>query len=285
MLDRLPDELVLLIVEQLAPAPLVVNGYHKAQNTLRAHCLTARRYRRLVQPLLWRSLFFVDSTRYAKFVDLEGAHALRAHVRYLVVRPERNYGDDFTLAFNLGKVEPILPFLPNLVGLRLDGRHKEWSIDCFDPASLAMNHNLRLLQLAELKCTRILARFPQLEQLHMEDVTIKPDDITNSLDPALLPQLTALHIGDIYNPHDDQLDAAAPLHPREPSSLWLPRSVRAAAADSPDIQYALRDLGEACARAGRRLMWWEGELAEGELVSHEFWRYAREIKAARATGA
>ncbi|BGP47399.1 hypothetical protein JCM10450v2_003251 [Rhodotorula kratochvilovae] len=223
MLDRLPDELVLLVVEELAPAPLVRKGYHEAQNTLRALCLTARRYRRLAQPVLWRNLVFTDLRRSAKFVDLEGVNTLRDHVQSLVVEPERDYDNDFAPAFDLSEVESILPLLPNLVGLRLDGRHKAWTVDCFDPASLAMNHN--------------------------------------------------------------QLVAAVPLLSREQSSFWLPYSVEAAAAESMDIWDALRDLGDACARAGRRLLWWEGELAEGELVSHEFWQYAREIKAARATGA
>ncbi|BGP39299.1 hypothetical protein JCM10449v2_003237 [Rhodotorula kratochvilovae] len=358
MLDRLPDELVLLVVEELAPAPLVLKGYHEAQNTLKALCLTARRYRRLAQPVLWRNLVFTDLRRSAKLVQLQGVDTMRDHVRNLLVYFSRPREDGLAPSIELDRVYAILPLLPNLAGLRLDGSNLFWRRDCLELAKLRTGHHLRLLSLVELDCVGA-ATLPQLEQLHLYSITIEPADLARWLDSAYLPQLVALYLGDLHeprigpryshSPHShflaqldvvhtvdvktvraadkatppsppvallsshpwadfprhvmivwgagddpdpvpyclhrwaDQLDeAAAPFRPREPSSLWLPHAIRTVAAGFPAAQSALEELGEACARAGRRLMWWEGELGEGELVSHEFWRYAREIKAAKA---
>ncbi|BGP39345.1 hypothetical protein JCM10449v2_003283 [Rhodotorula kratochvilovae] len=359
MLDTLPDEVILLVLEHLAPKPLVLSGYFYDQITLRALCLASRRYRRLAQPVLWRNVAFTDSTRYGKFVRLKGVDALRDHVRYLVVQPVRRWEDDHDHVIDPAKFYAILPLHPNLAGLRLYGSNLFRRRDCFDLESLRANHHLRRLSLIDLDCAGA-ANLPQLEQLHLDYVAIEPAELTSWLDSAYLPRLVALHLGMLYEPsvgyhyipspppflaqleifqapdaqtvdaaefasppvppvallsscpwadlprhvlivsegEDDfdpipdflhnqasQLDTAAPLRPREPSSLWLPHFVRVAASKSPEAQRALDTLGEACARAGRRLMWWEGELAEGELVSHEFWQYARELKAARATGA
>ena len=83
-----------------------------------------------------------------------------------------------------------------------------------------------------------------------------------------------------------KLDASVRLIPPRPSSdppylLLLPLALRALAAAEPTVSPHLDALEALCDQSRIRIEWCE-DPPEGELVSPEFRRYARELRAARA---
>ncbi|GAA6055898.1 hypothetical protein JCM3770_002350 [Rhodotorula araucariae] len=62
----------------------------------------------------------------------------------------------------------------------------------------------------------------------------------------------------------------------------LPRCLEALAAADTVVGAALGAFVATCGRRGARVLWYDG--GDGELVSHEFWRYARDLKGASGGG-
>ncbi|BGP47441.1 hypothetical protein JCM10450v2_003293 [Rhodotorula kratochvilovae] len=76
-----------------------------------------------------------------------------------------------------------------------------------------------------------------------------------------------------------QVDAAPPIEGSHPRVLLLPRCLQALATSDEVVATVLDTFVATCARKDARLIWHAG--AEDDLVSREFWRYARQLKAAR----
>ncbi|BGP39296.1 hypothetical protein JCM10449v2_003234 [Rhodotorula kratochvilovae] len=340
MLDHLPHEIALLILEDLAPAPLVHLDYHEAQKTLRHLCLVSRRYRGIAQPVFWRSLFFVERTRFDQFAQLEGTADLLAHVRHLAVVPDKRAGVPPEDKLGLKKVETILPLLPNLESLWINAKQLDGDIDRFRLTAIKSNTHLEVIHLSDVCLNPAIfkrwfrsASLPALRAFYHDVYTLAFDRFTPHVDPDLLSQLdfvqtdgveaghkhsastplaaetrwpsplfVPLHVlVEVHQSHGRVIDRpdwsesgllsmwarelSSTAHPPadEPASLWIPRSALRGMATSPEVVATFNALQVACERAGRRLFWWDGELGEGELVSHEFWRYARGLRAARAT--
>ncbi|GAA5827887.1 hypothetical protein JCM3770_005620 [Rhodotorula araucariae] len=318
MLDGLPDELVLAILAHLSQPGVARWDYLERQEALCALCLTARRYRSLAQPLLWQQAR-IDSARDIALVLAPEVAALRRNLRFLGV----THGHTHWLAilallapnleelsslrrlsiegFVLFDSDPTVPF-PRLRELRLERVRVEPSVirSWLDAQRLP---HLRVLFFDRLHASeRSHPYFPSASEAllaQLDFIQTRVVDRPTSLRSPSAPPLAVEVVSILDLPHHALLQptfhrnvtvpelvhyiTVAGNAVRAQGHLSVAHFVRHAAEHWPDLGAAVDELGAACTQANRRLRWWDGVPVEGELVSHEFWPFARELKAARPT--
>ncbi|GAA6039079.1 hypothetical protein JCM8097_005309 [Rhodosporidiobolus ruineniae] len=181
MLGRLPVELLIPILRQLAPLAYSPVSYKQRRADLRSCCLVSRTFRVLAQPLL-EEVFAVDTVEDADDLAVVVDGAKRgSKVRLLVlVGEETGPLDNWVALENLTKV------CPNVVDLRI--RHaREFRLDW-----LAGMPNLRHLVVSN--CTLFPpadTTFPSLIELSICDADV-PSTFLDTSSIASTPHLVAM---------------------------------------------------------------------------------------------
>ncbi|GAA5994529.1 uncharacterized protein JCM10292_002116 [Rhodotorula paludigena] len=194
-MDLLPDELVLRILEEVAPPAYSPKAYSARQNALLSLCSVSRRMRALAQPLLWR---FVRVHERSRLDSLAQPERLRRCARTYHVSPEGIWSGQKGW-FTLQEGVEALSLLPEVTELRLDSLEQQINLK-----SLQDYTGLRSLSLV---CADIDDSDPvflhNLEALHLEDVRLDPDLLATWLSPTYLPSLKALYLSDLRENIED----------------------------------------------------------------------------------
>ncbi|KPV77622.1 uncharacterized protein RHOBADRAFT_51453 [Rhodotorula graminis WP1] len=354
MAANLPDDVVLLILEQLAHPAHTPESYRDRQNPLRNVCLASRRLRHLARPLLWRQVA-VRSPRHL--------NCLPASLLAVVLgRHTRSYTVVGSVILDLADAVGVSDLLPEVVDLHLTSAPLvSFKLCLLEPFAhlrrlhLGLAHlprdALATLPVLEELCVRQIwcttrelhaqllpARVPRLRELHLVQVKDMTSPTTVQLadvvPPDLLPQLDLVQTDSAsIDPTSDLAQSLAPpvlvfgppaaatgpprplprhsisqparfkdartatdtlaklaastrlvpiRHMRDPPYLvLLPLALRTLAAAEPSVAPHLAAL-EALFAEKRVVVEWTEDLPEGELVSPEFRRHARELRAARA---
>ncbi|BGP39297.1 hypothetical protein JCM10449v2_003235 [Rhodotorula kratochvilovae] len=195
MLDRLPDELLVAVLDSLAAPAYAPRAYQARQGTLRALCLTSRRLRRLAQPDLFRHVYVHERTRLDQVRDVDD-EALRAHTkvyRFELDRSRALEGDKYT---PLAAVAAGLRY-PNVEEVRVEA-----VCHALDLRVLGNYSRLRRLFLNGLDLDDPAAvHLPCVDQLRLEDLCVEPAFLERWLDPEFLPSVKAIYLSDLC--HDD----------------------------------------------------------------------------------
>ncbi|BGP15295.1 hypothetical protein JCM10213v2_003255 [Rhodosporidiobolus nylandii] len=170
MLDRLPAEATLAILELILPADITLANYRARQDFFRRLCLVSRRYRSIALPLLEQA---------ARISGLKALIALRGSMDALGGAQK---------SLRAGEGPPLLEDV-RLVGLD----------NTFDLSCLNKLKNLRRLVLHKVAWRAdFVLRLPKLEEL-----TFHPDRSASNPPPAVLlmhsnlPSLRAAYVGQI----------------------------------------------------------------------------------------
>ncbi|BGP47400.1 hypothetical protein JCM10450v2_003252 [Rhodotorula kratochvilovae] len=195
MLDRLPDELLVTVLDSLAAPAYAPRAYEARQGTLRALCLTSRRLHRLAQPVLFRHVYVHERTRLDQVRDVDD-EALRAHTKVYQFELDRSRaleGDKYT---PLAAVAAGLRY-PNVEEVRVEA-----VCHALDLRVLGNYSRLRRLFLNGLDLDDPAAvHLPCVDQLRLEDLCVEPAFLERWLDPEFLPSVKAIYLSDLC--HDD----------------------------------------------------------------------------------
>ncbi|BGP15374.1 hypothetical protein JCM10213v2_003342 [Rhodosporidiobolus nylandii] len=193
MLDRLPPELLDLVLQLAAPPSTILDDWYGADHraTLRACALVCRRVSGVAQGLLWKDFALVGTDDVAKVwlaLLKEGNRRRAMGTRTVLVGGPTDFEG----------LEALLPQFGGLVELRIDGGHslKELSV-----AALAGLPNLRTLDVCDLTLNGDWANvcYPSLVRLHLDTVyfyTDAPASPTFFRQDAF-PSLRALQLRDL----------------------------------------------------------------------------------------
>ncbi|GAA5844395.1 hypothetical protein JCM9279_006285 [Rhodotorula babjevae] len=293
MSDRLNDDVLVTILDELARPVHTLGAYLGRQVTLHNVCLASRRLCRLAQPKLWRQVI-IRSREQFKLLAATATDMRRLHI---------------SLA-NIGSAQPVT--LPNLEHLTIERVElsTHFAQQQLRPARLPRLRELQFskvlfrgqIQLADILAPELL---PQLELVQTAWTFIdSSSDLAQGLHPPVLvfggPATGAARAPPrhyIFEPEAFRAASAASFtlttidasirlcRPRPshdpPFLLLLPVALRTLAAAGPAVARQLRGLEALCAEKRVRLEWYKGP-PEGELVSPEFRRFARELREARA---
>ncbi|GAA5847717.1 hypothetical protein JCM9279_004998 [Rhodotorula babjevae] len=201
MLDRIPDEVVSAILDQLA-SPAHDEGLGiDDKAALRHVCLSSSRLRRLAQPLLWRQVFVVHDQQHRKMRSAATTTGLGRHT------------ETYTVGFLMAHTPAALAVsrvLPNVEDVQLT---LERSMPAF--RFLEDFTKLRRLDLSGLVLTADPdVVLPHLDKLSITHSRVDVDSVTEWLQPSNLPALRCLHwsaVVDVGRTFLPQLDTL--LHP------------------------------------------------------------------------
>ncbi|GAA6041856.1 hypothetical protein JCM8097_004509 [Rhodosporidiobolus ruineniae] len=185
MLDRLPVELLRLVLEHLAPLDYIPERYKDRRRDLRSCCLVSRTVRGLAQPLL-AEVYAVDNEGEvwdeATMVDLA---ARGSSVQLLVFNGYGAYQEQ--LSDDNRGLKPLLKLCPNLVELRVcdvPTLRLEW---------LATPCKLRRLLVSDTTLyPTAKVTYPSLRELSLAGTRQSHDSFDSFLTPASTPSLRAL---------------------------------------------------------------------------------------------
>ncbi|BGP47444.1 hypothetical protein JCM10450v2_003296 [Rhodotorula kratochvilovae] len=193
MLNRLPDELLVAVLDSLAAPAYAPRAYEARQGTLRALCLTSRRLHRVAQPVLFRHIRIHERTRLDQVRDVDD-EVLRAHTKVLQVEP---YGSRALEEDKYTPLEAVAAGLlyPNVEELRVEGRY-----EAFDMQVLDEFPGLRRLSLFRVVLDDwATVRLPRVEQLRLEDIRVDQAALERWLGPAFLPSVKAIYLSDLFD--------------------------------------------------------------------------------------
>jgi len=111
MSDRLDDDALLLILDELATPSSDYDVYCAAKKALRNICIASRRLRRLAQPLLWRQIWVVEQSQADKVKSSPIVSSLGQGTRWLSVAKLESGGmlpQALKMAHVLPSVEKLL---------------------------------------------------------------------------------------------------------------------------------------------------------------------------------
>lgn len=122
MIDRLPDELVLAIVEELVASQFRGPGQRPLEDlsvreALSMVCLASRRLRKIAQPVLWRQIIVGEDHSLERVFGSGAASSFGKHTRCYSVEWNSN---DKTL--DCGTILGVADGMPNIVELGVAGR-------------------------------------------------------------------------------------------------------------------------------------------------------------------
>ncbi|GAA5864518.1 hypothetical protein JCM1840_000528 [Sporobolomyces johnsonii] len=173
MLDRLPNELVLRIIELSVPSTLFSTTYSSRQTNLRNCCLVSRQFRQLAQPLLFAFFQATSREELHSFLSATKAIGLEHHVQaVLLAYPSGVLRETVTVSNDLVRLAHDCPALQQL------------SIP--DLRSLTLNN-------ADMFASRPFV-LPLLADLSSYPISATPEMLTSTFTPSTLPSLRALAI-------------------------------------------------------------------------------------------
>ncbi|GAA5911562.1 hypothetical protein JCM5296_007209 [Sporobolomyces johnsonii] len=185
MLDRLPNELILHILELSAPSTYFSRTYFSRQMNLCNCCLVSRQFRQLAQPLLFAAFEATTSEKLHSFLNATKAIGLGHHVQAVALLYTVGVrGKTGTAPNDLVRLAQDCPALEQL------------SLPCagqFDMKRLEVFKHLRSLTLndAELFTTSPFV-LPLLAELSICSVSAHRNELTSIFTPSTLPSLRAL---------------------------------------------------------------------------------------------
>ncbi|KPV72155.1 uncharacterized protein RHOBADRAFT_55989 [Rhodotorula graminis WP1] len=216
MADRLPDELIVAILEELAASRVGGNSEEQVedkdvQRALAYLCRTSHRFRRLAQPVLWQRVVLGDGARLDKLLR-HGAPASLGHfTEQFVIKPDVSISSGRTV-FECRKGVSIATVCPKVVELVVNLFNPRFFLASLDHRLVASHKYLRRLSLVHLEITdHPLPSLAHLEELSVTHCKAKPDIIRNWIAPLHMPSLRVMHIASIlsdveYAPLDILLD-------------------------------------------------------------------------------
>ncbi|KPV72191.1 uncharacterized protein RHOBADRAFT_47035 [Rhodotorula graminis WP1] len=190
MSDRLNDDVLLLILEDLSPPPFPKFwAYSQYQDTLRRVCLVSLRFLALAQPLLGRHLEVRDWRSFERVRDGAMSEAARSSTRVYYIDLS---GMDCFVA------DPAVAFaerLPNLQNLRVETETLS--------TLLGLNRHVGLRRL-ELHRVDLLDHtppiLPHVERLKLSQLVATIEHLQQMLRPFYLPSLRFLAVHDVREP-------------------------------------------------------------------------------------
>ncbi|GAA5892281.1 hypothetical protein JCM5296_003225 [Sporobolomyces johnsonii] len=214
MLDRLPNELVLRIIELSAPSTFFSTTYSSRQTNLRNCCLVSRQFRQLAQPLLFAVFKATSSEELHTFLNATKAIGLEHHVQAVALIYSMDALDG-TVPEDLVRLAQDCPALEQL-SVPYAGE--------FDMTRLEVFKHLRSLTLndGELVATSPFV-LPLLADLSIYTISATPEMLASTFTPSTLPSLRALAFFGIDN--DDRLVFSQPIETLCPQLHMLSRDV------------------------------------------------------------
>ncbi|BGP15384.1 hypothetical protein JCM10213_001424 [Rhodosporidiobolus nylandii] len=206
MLDRLPPEILDLVLQLAAPPPSTQLGYSRSSHrtTLRACALVCRRVSGVAQALLWKDLALVGEHDVAKVQQaLQDEDNRRRAMGTRAVFVGKS--------LDLNGLEALLAQLVSLVELRIDGGN---AMEKLSVAALTSLSNLRVVDI--YSCTFVGdwadVRFPSLVQLHLDTITFWTADARAFplFRQDAFPSLRALQLRYVCVEDDEDYTAAFP---------------------------------------------------------------------------
>ncbi|GAA5933613.1 hypothetical protein JCM3775_003752 [Rhodotorula graminis] len=275
MADRLPDEIILAILDELAASRVRGNGVtpfedKDVRRALVMVCLTSRRLRKIAQPVLWQRATISDGVQLECLVRIGATAPLGQYTRYYTVESGACRSTlDCRMAIGAADV------LPNIVELRVVGRN----MPLLDPRLLLSHEHMLLVALDKVHVPPgPLACLPQLEQLSLTSIRTTSEVLSAWICPENMPSLLVLHIESVI-----YVDGDLPLLQDVLADGMLAQldvSLLEHRVASPDVAAVLQGLGAQLASMGARIIWYDDDYPH-DFVPPEFIRYARELKAAR----
>ncbi|GAA6039088.1 hypothetical protein JCM8097_005314 [Rhodosporidiobolus ruineniae] len=191
MLDRLPVELLRLVLEHLAPLSFTGAEYRRRQSTLAACCVVARTFREVAQPLLRQAVLVGGEDA---FEDVESVEAIEAA---LVVDPQIVAQAHVLTALYVERTALLRlgQRLSKLDEVRIRGHE-----DIFDAGDLARCFpSLRHIALDEvvLSCAALTGSFRFLRSLDLRHAHTTCDTLKTILSPVMTPSLGALRLASL----------------------------------------------------------------------------------------
>ncbi|GAA5850362.1 hypothetical protein JCM9279_006541 [Rhodotorula babjevae] len=300
MADRVPDEILLAIFDELASSRPRGSGTSPSENkevqrALVMACLTSRRLRKIAQPVLWRRVVLSSGKQLEGILSTGAAASLGQYTRYYAVE-----SDAYDLSVAPGRLS-----LSSIATTAEDVR--TWICPEHMPALRVLHVEVilavgaRWALLDELVAPAILAQLDVVrthwEELHRVPYLVSSVELANSVAPPILVHrqwsapfslprhtlfsLSASHEAEAMVKDLDEIAHGTSIGVSvSPSVLVLPKSLLTRTAASPDVVAELQGLEAQLATKGARIIWYEDDYPH-DLVPPEFLRYARELKAAR----
>ncbi|GAA5931319.1 hypothetical protein JCM3775_004992 [Rhodotorula graminis] len=182
MSDRLNDDVLVMILDELAAPAHTLGKYRARQATLRNVCLSSRRLCSLAQPRLWRQVT-IRSRGQLQLVAAAAPCTLGRHTMYLTIVTSRTLSGGVSDA-----VACLSSVLPEVVEIRIG------SLPHLDFALLSQYRKLRRLHVDRTKLLKgPCATFPALEELCLHLVFTTSAWVQQQLRAAHLPRLRELH--------------------------------------------------------------------------------------------
>ncbi|GAA5847723.1 hypothetical protein JCM9279_005000 [Rhodotorula babjevae] len=309
MSDRLNDDVLKLIVDELAPLSYDLSSYRNVKRTPLSLCRTSRGLRILAQPLVWRHVR-VEGRK--QLEQLRAGTATTGFGRYTVA-----YEVESPFSHSVDDLLDVADLLPNVVKLRVSVARAPVDIALvlhrfalerlelhnvvFDDTLPTASHTLQHLVIIDSVVSKLFMRhwltpscLPALRTIRIDRTTELSDWLSSGvkLDEILARSLRAQPaaarrtLREIYSAID-KLEAVPSYEP--PVVVVLPRHIAALAVSAAVVvRQVFKEFEQLCVTQRVRIVWasegppgFEGPLSLG---LDDFWRYARELKAAR-TGA
>ncbi|GAA5900187.1 hypothetical protein JCM8208_002044 [Rhodotorula glutinis] len=228
MSARLIDDVLIMILEELALPAHAREAYRSRQETLRSVCLASRRLRRLAQPMLWRQSVVRSREQLDSLVSAAPG-ALGRYTKLLTVVGSPSLGLDEAIAVSAS-------FCPEVAEIRLACSPILLALDF---ALLSDFTNLRKLHVEKVKLLEgQYATLPALEELCLHRVVTSSRWVELQLRGARVPRLREVYFIELPG--------------GGPSMIKLDEAI------SPDILHGLEIL-----QVDARAVHADGELARG----------------------
>ncbi|GAA5900172.1 hypothetical protein JCM8208_002038 [Rhodotorula glutinis] len=186
MSARLINDVLIMILDELAPPQHAPDKYRARQETLRNVCLASRRLRRLAQPMLWRQVI-LRSREQLDSLFAAAPGALGRYTKLLIVLGTAQLGLDEAVA--------QASTLSEVVEIRVTSLVSFEPFAPFDFTLLAHFTKLRRLHVENVKPhDGRSATWPALEELCLRECRASPAWIQQQLRAAQLPSLRELYV-------------------------------------------------------------------------------------------
>ncbi|GAA5844409.1 hypothetical protein JCM9279_006291 [Rhodotorula babjevae] len=230
MAPDLPDDVVDLLLDELAHPGHSSESYVARQETLMSACLASRKLYRLAQPSLWRQVAIHSPDQLERFRASPQAHALG--------RRTRSYTVVSSSVLRLPESVAVSALLPEVVDMRV----KSGPLFPFRLASLEQQTKLRRLDVAMAALpVGSCATLPALEELCIRQAWSTDEYAREQLRPARLPRLRELFwVGvQVMGPFTSSIQLADVLSPNFLDQLDLVQTDWAAIDPSSDLGQSL----------------------------------------------
>ncbi|GAA5862024.1 hypothetical protein JCM1840_006911 [Sporobolomyces johnsonii] len=190
MLDRLPNELLLRVLELSVSSSFASQPYADRRSTLRNYSLVSHRFRQLAQPLLFALFKATSSSKLRHFLYAVKAIGLQHHVKAVAL--DHNVGVEIYGGLPPNDLVRLAEDCPALEQLSLGTAGR------FDLTRLVVFKHLRSLTLnwGDLSASSPFV-LPLLADLTVEGISASPETLASTFTPSTLPSLRALALSNI----------------------------------------------------------------------------------------